>query len=110
MASILDIARLSLHTRPNDPPFFWFLDRCKNEHPGQTTVGSGNRFGALSGGGLGGKSLFCFPGVSIQLSVFIHVHCGCFPTCCRACLGLNAALSQLCRYHVFYAEPLLIPR
>lgn len=29
-----------------------FSERCKNEHPGQATMGSsGNRFGALSGGG-----------------------------------------------------------
>lgn len=110
MASILDIANLPLHTSPNDPPSFWFLDRCKNEHPGQTTVGSGNRFGALSGGGFGGKSLFLLVVSRIQSSVFIHVHCGCFLTWCRVCFGLNAALSQLCRYHVFYAEPLLIPR
>ncbi|KAJ5153075.1 uncharacterized protein N7482_009553 [Penicillium canariense] len=32
-------------------------DRCKYEHPGRATVGtSGNRFGALSGGGFGGQS------------------------------------------------------
>ncbi|KAJ5111218.1 hypothetical protein N7532_001753 [Penicillium argentinense] len=29
-----------------------FGDKCKNEHPGRSTVG-GNRFGALSGGGFG---------------------------------------------------------
>ncbi|KAJ5469630.1 hypothetical protein N7539_009248 [Penicillium diatomitis] len=33
-----------------------FGDRCKYEHPGRGTTGaSGNRFGALSGGGLGGQ-------------------------------------------------------
>ncbi|KAJ5970789.1 uncharacterized protein N7479_000707 [Penicillium vulpinum] len=34
-----------------------FGDRCKFEHPGKPTAGpSGNRFGALSGGGFGGQN------------------------------------------------------
>ncbi|KAE8390210.1 hypothetical protein BDV23DRAFT_172545 [Aspergillus alliaceus] len=33
-----------------------FGERCKFEHPGQSTLGSGNRFGVLSGGGFGGRS------------------------------------------------------
>ncbi|KAI2927822.1 hypothetical protein CBS63078_1927 [Aspergillus niger] len=32
-----------------------FGDRCKNEHPSQQTLSSGNRFGALAGGGFGGR-------------------------------------------------------
>ena len=38
-------------------------DRCKFEHPGRATAGtSGNRFGALSGGGFGGKLVPCLQG------------------------------------------------
>lgn len=37
-------------------------DRCKFEHPGHVTLGSGNRFGVLSGssssGGFGGMSFY----------------------------------------------------
>ncbi|KAE8362785.1 hypothetical protein BDV27DRAFT_146659 [Aspergillus caelatus] len=31
-----------------------YQERCKFEHPGQSSLGSGNRFGVLSGGGGGG--------------------------------------------------------
>lgn len=38
------------------------LERCKFEHPGQSSLGSGNRFGVLSGGGggFGGMPSFWF--------------------------------------------------
>lgn len=54
MASIFDTSHLSWHTSSNDNPILGFSDRCKFEHPGQSTFASGNRFGALSGGGFGG--------------------------------------------------------
>lgn len=56
MAYIFDTSHLSWHTSSNGNPILGFSDRCKYEHPGQSTFGSGNRFGALSGGGFGGMS------------------------------------------------------
>lgn len=53
MASIFDISHLSWCPKSNNNTLD-SSERCKFEHPGQPTAGSGNRFGALGGAGFRG--------------------------------------------------------
>lgn len=73
MASFQDTSHLSWSSSSNHLSISGFSDRCRFEHPSQSALGSGNRFGVLSGGGFGGMSVLFLFACNLQQPAILAV-------------------------------------